>query len=451
MRTLACLFLCLALTGLSQAQSEDRSLDLFDDLQKLIIRVSDRIKPAVVHIEVLAKRGEQRRKGLGSGLIVTADGTIVTNYHVIERAQVITVILSDKSKHEARVLRRDQQTDLALLKIDAGGSLPVARLGDSDKVRVGEWVLAIGNPYGFDRTVSFGIVSGKGRFIPDLDNEVPLLNDFIQTDALIDPGSSGGPLINLRGEVIGINSVGIGRGQGFTIPARVVKEVMTRSEVEGRIERGWLGVFMQPFTREMADYMRLSTRGVLVADVQPDSPAARAGLRTGDVLVRFNGEPVEAEQEEEINRFIQSVTGLAPGTVVPMEVYRDGQSVKLSVQIGTQPPVESEEIDTEFGVSVQGITWQRALEYRLENRSGVLVSYLTRGGPGDDAGLEVGDVIVAVDSTPVASAEEFKKMLPELNRRARFMLKVRRGRVYRYALIDQTLYRAPEDGQNPSP
>jgi serine protease Do len=443
MRIVLVFLLCLWLPAAAQS-TEPHSLEMFDELQKLIIRVSDQIKPAVVHIEVLAKRGEQRRKGLGSGLILSADGQIITNYHVIDRAAVITVILDDKSKFEARVLRKDQQTDLALLQIQAGRQLPFAKLGDSDRVQVGEWVLAIGNPYGFDRTVSFGIVSGKGRFIPDLDSEVPLLNDFIQTDALIDPGNSGGPLLNLRGEVIGINSVGIGRGQGFTIPAKVVREVITRSEVEGRIERGWLGLFMQPFSREMAEYMKLNgTRGILVADVMPDSPAERAGLKSGDVLLRFAGEPVEAEQDEEINRFTQEVTKLKPGTSVPIEIYRDGKRQVLTATIGTQPAVDSEETYTDFGISVQAITTSHMLEYRLNDRLGALVSYVTRGSPGDDGGIEVGDVIVGVDQTPIRSVEDFKRLLPELDKRSRFMLKLKRGKTYRYALVDQALGRKP--------
>lgn len=448
MRKLILILLLLALPVASQ----DSSLEVFDELQKLIIRVSDQIKPSVVHIEVVQTRGEQRRKGLGSGLILTTDGQIITNHHVIERASLITVILDDKTKHEARVLRKDQQTDLALLKIDAGRPLPAATLGDSDKVRVGEWVLAIGNPYGFDRTVSFGIVSGKGRYIPDLDTDVPLLNDFIQTDALIDPGNSGGPLLNLRGEVIGINSVGIGRGQGFTIPSKIVREVITRSEIEGRLERGWLGIFAQPFKQEMAAYMNLgSTRGVLVSDVLPGSPAAEAGIESGDVILRFNNELVEAEQEDEINAFTQTVTKLQPGTKVPVELYRNGERLIVRVTIGTQPPMDSEETYTGFGLGVQGITQSHVLEYRLNDRKGVLVSYVTRGGAGDDAGVDVGDVIVGVDGTPVESVEDFKKLLPELSKRNRFMLKIRRGKALRYALIDQRLNKSSDKETKESP
>lgn len=430
------------------ALGQGDGLKLFENLQNVIIQVSDKVKASVVHIEVLAKQGEHRQKGLGSGLIITPDGKIVTNYHVIDRATNITVSLDDKSKYEAKVLRRDQQTDLALLKIEADRPLPAAPLADSDKVRVGEWVLAIGNPYGFDRTVSFGIVSGKGRFIPGIDSEVPLLNDFIQTDALIDPGNSGGPLVNLNGQVVGINSVGIGRGQGFTIPSNVVQDVITRTEVEGRIQRGWLGVYLQPFTPEYAEYLgQPRLRGILISDVQPGSPASAAGLQSGDVVTKFNGQDVDADSEEAINRFIQMVSGLEPQARVNVTVVRKGATSEKTLTVGTQPPVDAAEVDTDFGFTGKQITQTLYLEYRLDQREGVMVSYVTRGSPADEAELEVGDVIVKVDDTPIRSVEDFQKALPALEKRARFLVTVKRGKVTRYALIDLTPYRAPETGK----
>lgn len=435
------LLVALSLPGFAQGDG----LKLFENLQNLIIEVSNRVKSSVVHIEVVAKQGEHRQKGLGSGLILSPEGRIVTNHHVIDRAQVITVILDDKTKYEAQVLRRDQQTDLALLQIQAGRPLPAATLADSDKVQVGEWVIAIGNPYGFDRTVSFGIVSGKGRFIPGIDSEVPLLNDFIQTDALIDPGNSGGPLVNLHGEVIGINSVGIGRGQGFTIPANVVRDVITRAEVEGRIQRGWMGLYLQPFTPEFAEYLGMPrVRGVLVSDLQAGGPAEAAGLKSGDIVTRFNGVDVDADSDETINRFIQMVSGLEPGTRVPVQVNRRGEVLERTVAVGTQPPVDAKEVDTDFGFTAKQITQTLFLEYRLDQREGVMVSYVTRGSPAQEAELEVGDVIVKVEDTPVRSVEDFRKVLPTLSKKARFLLTVKRGKVTRYALFDLAPYRAPE-------
>jgi len=410
-------------------------------MSKLIQEVSDRLKPSVVHIEVLARRGENRRKGLGSGLIISPDGKIVTNQHVIDKAEYIAVILDDKSKHQAKVLRQDRQTDLALIQIQAGRPLPAARLADSDKVSVGEWVLAIGNPYGFDRTVSFGIISGKGRYIPDANDEgIPLLNDFLQTDALIDPGSSGGPLVNLKGEVIGINSVGIGRGQGFTIPSKVVQEVTTRTQVEGRIERGWVGVYLQPFPRELATYMGLGgKRGLLVSDVHADSPADRAGLRSGDVIVSFAGTEVESEQEEGINRFAQLVSSLSPGARVPVVVLRDRQPRDLTVEVGTQPAVDAREVETGFGFTAKEINTAAVLEYRLDSRKGALVSYVTRAGAADEAGLDVGDIIVRLDDHEIDSVDDF---VAWSKGKKRFLLQIRRGKLLRYALIDLERYKS---------
>ncbi len=426
------------------AFAEGDGLKLFEDLQNHLSSASDQVKSSVVHIEVLAKRGEQRHKGLGSGLILSPDGKIVTNHHVIDRAQVITVILDDKTKLEAQVLRRDQQTDLALLQVQAGRPLPAARLADSDQVRVGEWVLAIGNPYGFDRTVSFGIVSGKGRFIPGLDSGVPLLNDFIQTDALIDPGNSGGPLVNLHGEVIGINSVGIGRGQGFTIPSNVVRDVITRTEVEGRIQRGWLGIYLQPFTPEMADYLgHARLRGVLISDLVKGGPADQAGLKSGDVLTRFDQVDLDADSDDSINRFIQMVSSLEPKTRIPIQIHRQGQVLERNLTVGIQPPVDATEVDTDFGFGAKQITQALFLEYRLDQREGVLVSYVTRGSPAQEANLEVGDVIIRVDSTPIRTVEDFRNQLGDLQRRARFLITLKRGTVTRYALIDLARYRAP--------
>lgn len=411
-----------------------------DGMSKLIQEVSDRLKPSVVHIEVLARRGENRRKGLGSGLIISPDGKIVTNQHVIDKAEYIAVILDDKTKHEAKVLRQDRQTDLALLQIQAGRPLPAARLADSDKVSVGEWVLAIGNPYGFDRTVSFGIISGKGRYIPDANDEVPLLNDFLQTDALIDPGSSGGPLVNLKGEVIGINSVGIGRGQGFTIPAKVVQEVTTRTQVEGRIERGWVGVYLQPFPSELATYMGLGgKRGILVSDVHAGSPADRAGIRSGDVIVAFAGSDVEAEQEEGINRFAQLVSSLSPGARVPVLLLRERQPRELTLEVGTQPAVDSREVETGFGFTAKEINTSSVLEYRLDSRKGALVSYVTRAGAADEAGLDVGDVIVRLDDHEIAGVDD---LIAYSKGKKRFLLQVRRGKLLRYALVDLERYKS---------
>jgi serine protease Do len=239
--------LALLLTSPAYAERPKTSpMKMFSEMQQLIVSLSNRIKPAVVHVDVVTRRGEERHHVMGSGLILSSDGTIVTNHHVIDLAEKIEVILDDKTRYDATVMRQDRQTDLALLKIKVSHPLPFAKLGDSDKVQVGQWVLAIGNPFGFDRTVSFGIISGKGRFIPDADSEVRLLNDFLQTDAMIDPGNSGGPLVNLDGEVIGINSAGMGRGQGFTIPSKVGSSAAGSAYIPSRSPVRWRFTWASP-------------------------------------------------------------------------------------------------------------------------------------------------------------------------------------------------------------
>jgi serine protease Do len=413
-------------------------MKMFSEMQQLIVSLSNRIKPAVVHVDVVTRRGEERHHVMGSGLILSSDGTIVTNHHVIDHAEKIEVILDDKTRYDATVMRQDRQTDLALLKIKVSHPLPFAKLGDSDKVQVGQWVLAIGNPFGFDRTVSFGIISGKGRFIPDADSEVRLLNDFLQTDAMIDPGNSGGPLVNLDGEVIGINSAGMGRGQGFTIPSKVVKEVLTRNEVEGRLERGWIGVYPQPLTREVALYLgKPGLHAVLVSDVLPNSPAERAGLKSGDLLTRVGDTPVEAETEQDVPRFAQLITHLAPGTKFQATYLRDGQSHQVEVTVGLQPLMEGKELETNFGTVLHEITMNQVLQYRLERTHGVLVTEVRSGSPGDDAGLERGDVILAVDGHPV---ESMAQLTPAIDKpvREKFLLQVMKGKLRFFAFVDRS-------------
>ena len=290
-------------------------LELFAELQQEIVAISDAVKPSVVHIEVVQKSESGRRfRSLGSGVIVDETGYILTNEHVVGRSVSVKVTLEDKRELSAEVIGVDKQTDLALLKIESDDPLPTVSFADSDDVEVGEWVIAVGNPFGFDRTVSFGIVSGKGRVISGLPTETPLLNNFIQTDAAIDPGSSGGPLVNLRGEVIGINSIGIGRGQGFTIPSNMASDVVERLRYAGSVERGWLGVSVQPFDRKFARfYGAADLMGVLVGDVEIDSPAEDAGIQQGDVIVSFDGEDLAAEDSDDLNSFILLVSGHTAG------------------------------------------------------------------------------------------------------------------------------------------
>jgi serine protease Do len=425
-----------ASVSFTPAQAGDDPLALFDRLQSVIVELADRIRPSVVHIEVVQKVGDMRYESLGSGLIVDSNGYILTNEHVVSDAQSVTVTLDTKEEYDAEVVGVDKQTDLALLKVEPDFPLPEAELGNSDSVLVGQWVIAVGNPYGFDRTVSFGIITGKGRVIPDLPADLPLINDFIQTDAAIDHGSSGGPLVNLRGEVVGINSIGFGRAQGFTIPINIAREVVEKLRATGEIARGWLGVVVQPFDRDMASYFQLAdVGGVLVGDVIANSPAETAGLRSGDVITRFDDSPVEAANEEEINSFAMIIRSLPAGTTVPVQVYRDGEPREIEVTIATQPKVKPDEFESDIGLEVSEITENVYRTYLLPDRRGVLVTFVSVGTPAGHAELFMGDVILTVEDTEIVDLASFKSALETSADKQKLLLVVRRGRDKRFVLL----------------
>jgi serine protease Do len=403
------------------------------DLERRIVTVAEKVTPSVVHIQAIVKFDDRRNEVTGSGLIVTADGAILTNEHVVDEAEKITVsVPGRKRKYPARLVGTDRQTDIALLRIDHGDDPPfaAARLSP-DPVRVGQWVLAIGNPYGLDGTVSLGIVSAKGRNL-----EIPnLLNDFIQTDALIDRGSSGGPLVDLDGRVVGINSRGQGRGIGFTIPIDTAREVMAQLD-NGGIERGFLGVSLQPLDRDLAEHLGLGeTTGVLISYVVPKSPADRAGLQTGDVITRFEGREIEAEEDEDLGGFQRLVASAAPGKSVELAYLRDGHAAKTQIQIGEQPKIEGEEVETPVGFHVKEITPNLAREHRLTSTVGAFVTFVANGSPASEAGLRTGDVIVRIESADVASLDEFRGAISSVDMKHKFLLRARRGEELRFLLI----------------
>lgn len=431
------------------AEPVDESLRLFEQLQAGIVRVSSRVKPWVVHIEAVQKRGDQKYKVQGSGLILDAKGRIVTNHHIVDEAKLITVTLPDNSKLEARVIGSDRQTDLALIQIPSTTSFPEPLLGDSNAAQVGQWVIAVGNPYGFDRTVYFGIVSGKGRTLAslnpyqDVESGYDFTTDFIQTDASIDPGSSGGPLVNLKGEVIGINSMGLGRGLSFTIPINTVKEVVAKLS-EGKMARGWIGLVIQPLTAELRAYFGVSeSGGVLVSDVQAGSPAALAGFKQGDIILEFNGQAVTAENEEDLNRFSQLIWSGDVGKRVWARVRRDRKIMTLAVVIAEQPKLEAREVETAWGFNVKEITQDMFREYMLESREGVLVSFVEAGTPAGEARLREGDVITAMERTPVLTLAEFEKSYEHLGKAARnVLLLVKRRKDNMFILLETDKYKA---------
>jgi len=352
----------------------------------------------------------QRRpvRAAGSGFVLNSNGFIVTNNHVVENASDIQVKLGDGRELPAKVVGRDAKTDLALLKVDATG-LPVIPLGDSTALQVGEPVMAIGNPFGLEQTVTTGIVSATGRVI----GSGPYDN-FIQTDASINPGNSGGPLINARGEVIGINTAIFSRGGGsvgigFAVPSSLAKTVITQLADHGKVERGWLGVSIQPLTKDLAkNFKRDNTNGALVSSVIEGSPAEKAGLKAGDVIVEFNGKKVAKATE-----LPSLVADLTVGRDVPMVVVRDGSEMRLNARIArledeTPAKVADAQEKGQLGLSVQPITPPVARELGLKVKEGVLVRDVVEGGRAAEAGIRPGDVIVEINRQPVRTVEDLK-------------------------------------------
>jgi len=373
-----------------------------------------------------APRGPQRQRSLGSGFIIDGDGSILTNNHVVENASKIVVKLSDDQEYEAKVIGRDPKTDIAIIRINAKTNLPTASFGDSDKLEVGEWVMAIGNPFGLDSTVTSGIVSAKGRHI----GQSPYDN-FIQTDASINPGNSGGPLINLRGEVIGINTAIFSRtggniGIGFAIPINLVKELLPQLRGKGKVTRGYLGVLIQKVTPEIGESLGLErSSGALVANVSKDGPADKAGVKVGDVIIEFDGKEVKDSGDLPI-----IVARTAVDKKVRMKVLRDKKEILLNVAVGElkdEEVVASAPEKGELGLAVQRLTPQMAENLGLEKVEGVVVTGVEPGSAGDDAGIRRGDVILEVDRKAVRSLDEYKKAVAGVRKGRGVLFLVRRG------------------------
>jgi len=369
--------------------------------------------------------GQQRLNGVGSGFIIDPNGTILTNYHVVDGAQKISVTLSDGKTYDAKVIGKDQKTDIAVIKIDAGQNLPAVTLGDSDRLEVGEWVMAIGNPFGLDHTVTSGIVSAKGRQI----GSGPYDN-FIQTDASINPGNSGGPLINLRGEVVGINTAifsqsGGNIGIGFAIPTNSIKELLPQLRDKGRVVRGYLGTTVQKITPEIADSLGLKQHnGALVADVVKGSPAERAGIKTGDVIVEFDRKEIKDSSDLPV-----VVARVTPGTTVQLKVLRDGKQVSLPITVGEMK--ESEIVasgqEGDLGLAVQPVTPEIAQSLGLSRADGIVVTAVNPGSAADEAGLRSGDVITEVNRRPVKNLADYNREISQGEKGKSVLFLVQRG------------------------
>lgn len=364
-----------------------------------------------------------RQKSLGSGFIYSPDGYIITNYHVVSGADDITVRMSDKKEFPARIVGTDQATDLALLKIEADHVLPSIDLGNSDSLLVGDWVIAIGNPFpaqGLDRTVTVGVISALGRKSLYFGDETPVYQDFIQTDASINPGNSGGPLINLDGYVIGINSAiasptGSNVGIGFAIPINFAKLVIPDFLASGQVKRGWLGIEPRDLTWDDVDAEDLeSADGVIINRVLPETPASRSQLRVGDVILKVDGEKINDSQH-----FMRSIWRARAGAVINIDLLRDGAPKNVSVTLGDrdayqQASVTEDETPTTrtdmmwLGMEVVTATPENTDEFGTEYNPGVLVSDIDPSGPAYDKGIRVGMIISEVDHEPVRTRAEFE-------------------------------------------
>jgi serine protease Do len=368
-----------------------------------------------------------KQRSLGSGFIISQDGYILTNEHVVDGADEITVKLSDGRTFQATVKGADQKLDLALLKVDAEGNLPIASFGDSDQLEVGEWVMAIGNPFGLEQTVTAGIVSAKGRVIG-----AGPYDDFIQTDASINPGNSGGPLFNSQGQVVGINTaiVAGGNGIGFAIPINAAKSILEQLRTEGRVTRGWLGVSVQQMTPALAESFGLEdNHGALVAEVIKGSPAEEAGLKRGDVILAFNGNEIK-----DMHDLPRLVAATPVDERVKVQILRDGKTRDVKIKIGklaenssgTQYATGETEHDR-LGLSLQELDKATAQQLGLDaSASGVLVTSVKPDSPAGDAGLQPGDIIMEVNGRQTQDLQAFLKATADTPKSGLFRLLIKR-------------------------
>jgi serine protease Do len=418
--------------------------------------VAEQIKPAVININTVSRGGAGlqgrtpfeeffgeeffRRffgeaperipqRSLGSGVIVDASGIALTNAHVVERATEIEVVTLDGGKHKAKVVGVDKKTDLAVLKLDDGkGSFKHARLGDSDKTQVGEWVLAVGSPFGLQATVTAGIISAKARQL----DQGPF-DDFLQTDAAINPGNSGGPLVNMQGEVIGINTaiVAGGSGIGFAIPSNMARKIYSELRDKGRVTRGWLGVSIQPLTPELArSFGAKDPKGVLINEVVPDSPAAKAGLKPGDILLEFDGRPMEGPGD------LQRAVGFfSPDRAARVKVWRDQSEKVVEVKVGQAPDErQAQQLQrpgsrgrSMLGLEVRPVTPEIARQLNLRSTDGVVVVRVEDGSPAAEAGVQRGDVIKQLNGQIVRSMADFERLTRDVKESDQLTVLLQRG------------------------
>jgi serine protease Do len=444
----------IAVADAATPPTDSPGLLLLEEIQTVITNLAESTKPSVVNLIPLSGTGRGRElpaerapnaSGSGSGVIIDAEGHIITNNHVIGDATELEVRLSDRTKLIARVVGKDPDTDLAVLKVTADRPLPSAKFGDSSTVRVGQWVLAVGNPFGLDRTVTLGVVSGIGRENINLSR----YENFIQTDASINPGNSGGPLFNLRGEIIGINTaiINFAQGIGFAIPSNMAKQVLQQLLAQGRVTRGWLGVGIQPLTVELARKFEVTEgAGVLVNEVFETSPAAAAGIKPGDILTRIDDTVIDTP-----NRLSRVVAGLLPGTTTKVEIVRDQQRLVLDVSLierrdqvvaaslsQSQAQAPQARTDRILGLDVQDLTPSLADTFKLQESRGVLIAKVAPNSLAQAEGLHEGDLIKEVNRVEVRSVGEFNGEVSKIRPGETVLLRLlREGRAF-YVVLKPT-------------
>jgi serine protease Do len=456
-----------------QAQVAEEKLAVATDLSQAFRHVARSIRPSVVSISSTKRLGTSEPKiqrfqvpegfhgfldddvlerffefqipqhglqqqGLGSGLIVSDDGYVLTNYHVAGEADEANVTLSDGRQFRAKIVGGDKATDIAVLKIDATNLKP-AKLGKSTDLEVGEWVLAMGSPFGLDQTVTAGIISATGRANVGITD----YEDFIQTDAAINPGNSGGPLVNLRGEVVGINTAIASRsggymGVGFAIPSEMAGHVMHSIIDKGFVTRGYLGAMIQDLSEELAKSFKFeSTNGVLVGDVMADSPAAKGGLKSGDIVTKYNGQPVETA-----NELRNAVAATTPEKEVSLEIFRDGERKTIKLNVGQldedklATAVSGRDSASDLGMTVETLTPQLASQLGLDNGArGVAVTKVEPGSLAARVAIERGDIVVTVGDEEISNVKQFREAMSQQNLKDGIRLQVMRDGIKRFVFV----------------
>jgi serine protease Do len=445
----------------ASAQQSQAQLPTPADLSRTFINVAKQVKPTVVNIDVVEKSkrsamrlpegfpdipglggGQPRRqRGTGSGVIISSDGYILTNNHVAGEAEQINVKLADGREFKAKRIGTDQDTDLAVIKIEAQG-LTFAKLGNSDSLEQGEWVIALGSPFGLEQTMTAGIVSAIGR---DLGAGAGQFTHFIQTDASINPGNSGGPLINMQGEVIGINALifsqsGTSSGIGFAIPSNLANKVYAQLIKSGKVTRGYLGVYLRPVTPALARAIGYEgTDGAQVQDItKEDSPAARAGLRSGDVIVEFEGKPVKTPAQ-----LTELVADMPVGRPAQLKYVREGRTQTTTVNLGERPATgevqeqkqgEDDENGSPLGISTQTVTPDIARELKLRITSGVVVQNIQTDSPAAEV-LQRGDVIHRINRMPVTNRQDYVRAMQSLKGDKEIALQIERGGQLQFIIV----------------